>query len=158
MILIRPVNVEDSRTVSQLSQQAFYPLRAVYRPKSSAVADAAQPVVPTERLVAEIDGTVTGSVRWSIVNDRVQLIGLASDPTFQRRGVARAIAKYAEEIGPARGCRALSLHTVKETGNAPIFERLGFRVIRDRPDEWSESPSGAPLTDVYMERPLRGEG
>ena len=45
----------------------------------------------------------------------------------------------------------MSVHTVKETGNVPVFKRLGFEVIFESADQMSESAIYEQFPDVYME-------
>ncbi len=48
--------------------------------------------------------------------------------------------------------RALSLYTIEQTGNVPIFERLGFRRMHEVPVGWAVSVCGEELREVYMEK------
>jgi ribosomal protein S18 acetylase RimI-like enzyme len=57
----------------------------------------------------------------------------------------------------AAGARCLSLYTVRETGNVGIFERLGFKVIKEEEDLYDESDRYSALTEVYMEKKLERE-
>lgn len=77
-------------------------------------------------------------------------------PDFQRQGIARRLLDYIAEIARQQGKRALSLNTVKQTGNVKIFSRLDFQVISESvADEGlGESLINEPLIDVYMERNL----
>lgn len=43
---------------------------------------------------------------------------------------------------------------VKETGNVSIFERLGFRTVRETEEDFFVSDVCDGLTNVYMERPV----
>lgn len=64
---------------------------------------------------------------------------------------------YLKEIAASRAMRALSLYTIRETGNVDIFERLGFSVIHEESATWALRPTGAgDLTDVYMELDVDG--
>ena len=46
-----------------------------------------------ERLVAEVDGQVVGTVCFGVFGDRLRVIGLAVLPELRRRGVARALVE-----------------------------------------------------------------
>jgi len=52
-------------------------------------------------------------------------------------------------------CRTLALYTVTKTGNVAIFNRLGFQVISEQPDEYSISADGEALREAYMEAKFR---
>ena len=74
------------------------------------------------------------------------MVGLFVHEHHRRRGVARALL---DALGPR-----LSLFTIRETGNVPIFERLGFAVVREELATEYVSDAHAQLHEVYMERPL----
>jgi ribosomal protein S18 acetylase RimI-like enzyme len=149
MFVIRIVVPEDEPAAKAVTETAFEPVRAIYKPKKPTAAEASQ-----IRLVAVRDGEIIGVVSCMPKPGRLHLMGLATHPAHQRRGVARALIDHAETIARAVGLPQLSLYTVKETGNVPVFVRLGFRIVSEQPDQWSESPDGRPLTEAYMERPV----
>ena len=152
-IEVREATPEDEEEVAAISSLATATLRETYRPKGGFRSDESAPLTSRTRLVAVMDERVVGTVRYAHEADRIHLIGLFVHPDFQRQGVARQIVAHLAVLGARRGARCLSLHAVKETGNAVIFERLGFRTVSERVDDSIESDSFAQLTDVYMERP-----
>lgn len=101
---------------------------------------------------------IAGTLQYEFIDDRVHVRGLAVHPELRRRGVARRLVEYVAERGAGAGCRAVSLFTIRETGNAEIFQRLGFRIIRESEDSTAELVRGGRPTELYMERPLRTEG
>ena len=58
------------------------------------------------------------------------------------------------EIAVDLGVSQLLIHTVRQTGNAPIVEKLGFEVVSEPEDEYSESATHDTLTDVEMRSDL----
>jgi len=68
--------------------------------------------------------------------------------------VLRALVEYLGNLARTEGLRALSLYTVKQTGNVPVFERLGFHSVREEPAKWAVSDCNGELTDVFMEKPV----
>ena len=46
---------------------------------------------------------------------------------------------------------------IRETGNVPIFERMGFQTVQENDENCFESDVHDVLADVYMERLLSGE-
>jgi hypothetical protein len=44
--------------------------------------------------------------------------------------------------------------TIKETGNVPIFESLGFKLVAENTDDLCEGINGGKVVDVEMERRL----
>jgi N-acetylglutamate synthase-like GNAT family acetyltransferase len=149
VIVARAATENDIIAASSLAERVFAELRRFYRPKSTAsVADSANCVV------AEIDDRVVGTVLFAIESDRLHLWGLAVDSGFRRKGVARALLANLGDTALAAGLRALSLHTIQQTGNVVVFERLGFHVVRNEPAPWALSPSCESLIEVRMEKPL----
>ena len=49
----------------------------------------------------------------------------------------------------------MALHTVRETGNVAIFERLGFVVESEEPAALFESDKFPELSEVVMVKELR---
>jgi ribosomal protein S18 acetylase RimI-like enzyme len=149
---IRMATPADADAARRVEEEAFATLRSVYRPNAAARANLFAIAPALERLVAEVDGRIVGTVRFGIFGDRLRVIGLAVLPTFRPRGVARALVEELARVAKLRVCRALALYTVTKTGNVSVFERLGFRVVSEQPDSYSVSPDGGALTEAYMER------
>jgi GNAT superfamily N-acetyltransferase len=106
-------------------------------------------------LVAEVAGRIVGTLRWRTLADRFHLIGPLVDPAFRQRGIGRALVEaLADRARRTEGVARLSLWTVTETGNVPIFERLGFRTVEVGPAADLESVDGSDLTETRMERPV----
>jgi GNAT superfamily N-acetyltransferase len=105
-----------------------------------------------KRLVAEEQGQIVGTVRYMAEGVDLRLIGLGVRPSFQRKGIARALVEHLERIADAEGARRLSLQVVRETGNVEVFEGMAFHVVAEWPARYSVSVDGRPLTEVRMER------
>ena len=154
MIVVRVARVSDTDTAHQVSDAAFGRVREIYRPSPEMIVEAAKLESALIRLVA-IDGDcMVGTVRYRIDGDRLRLLGLAVSPACQRRGIARALVEHLAVIASEHRCVALALYTVKQTGNVPVFHRLGFLDMWERPDAFSISMGVTDLTEVYMERAL----
>lgn len=149
---VRVATPTDAEAVSEISALAITLLRKTYRPTQAALVSQSTCPPPYTRLVILLHDRVVGTVRYTLEADRIHLIGLFVHPQFQQQGIARQLIQALTEIGQQRNVRCLSLHTVKETGNADIFEKLGFATIREQADQQSESDLYAQLTDVYMEK------
>lgn len=144
----------DEREVAEVDRLATADLRTVYRP--TAEAQRARSVMDThlQRLVAVLDGRVVGTVQYHVVGERLSFLALGVHPAFRRRGVARALVQQLERIGSDSGCSAVTLYTVRETGNVSIFERMGFRVESEEPTRLFESRSHRTLSEVMMRKTL----
>lgn len=152
MIVVRQARPADAEDVQRVFDAAFEPVRKIYRPSTEMIAHAQS--LELERLVATDDERIVGTVRFRVDSERVGVIGLAVEPSRQRRGVARAIVEALREIAIERGCRELGLFTIRQTGNVEVFRRLGFAVMWERPETWSTSTCGEDLVEVYMLRPV----
>jgi predicted N-acetyltransferase YhbS len=148
-ITVRFANADDAAEVGDV---AFATVRSVYRPTQEAVARHAARMNEGTRLVAEIDGRIVGTVRFDLHERCVDLVGLAVRPEFRRRGVARQMIERIVAHAPSLDCDVITSYTIRETGNVPLFERLGFRVVSEEIATWCESDRFAELHDVKMER------
>jgi ribosomal protein S18 acetylase RimI-like enzyme len=154
MIVVRSAHSGDGEAAQRVFDAAFASVRRIYRPNPEMIAQVETVVPPLERLVAEHDGELVGTVRFRVDGDRLRMIGLSVAPASQRRGIARALVERLSEIAIERSCQALALFTIKQTGNVAVFERLGFEVVSEEPDTWSISVDGSELTEAYLERPV----
>jgi predicted N-acetyltransferase YhbS len=150
--VIRVATKEDEAVAQRIADEAFATVRSVYRPSPKAAANLAAISPELERLVAEDGERIVGTVRFHVLDGRLRVLALAVLPQCRRRGVARALVNRLMVVAKDRECSALTLYTVSETGNVPIFERLGFKLICAQPDTHSISTSGEPLNEAYMER------
>lgn len=151
--MIRDASSADQPPLDELTRLAFEELRRIYRPSQGAVSAKAALDASLARIVAVDErDDIVGTVQYRIEVSRLHLLGLAVDPTHRRLGVARRLVDHLVETACRRSLEVVSLYTVKETGNPAVFERLGFRTIREQPDAWCIGVDGQPVTEVYMER------
>lgn len=149
MLLIRPATAEDLAAAEEIAARAAAEMRHIYRPH----ADFVIPVrAGSVQLVAELEGSIVGTVTYAATEDRLHLRRLAVDVAFRRQGVTRAMVEHAVEVTRELNLRALSLYTIEQTGNVQIFERLGFRRIDTVSVDWAESMCGEELSEVFMEK------
>ena len=146
---VRPALPDDAGAIARVDDSGTRALRAVYQPTPAAIAGARALRAGCETLVAELGGEVVGVVRLRADGDTLQLFGLFVDEAHRRRGVARALVAAACERAYAR----IALHTIAETGNVPIFERLGFVTVAVQPAD--DVIGDGPRTDVALELELR---
>ena len=128
-------------------------LRQVYAPVSEAPCQLANEGMQIARLVGCVDGHVVGTLRYWISGDRLHVLGLGVHESYRRQGVTRAMIEHLAGLARAQGLARLSLYTIRQTSNVPIFERLGFRIVSEEPATLLVSPTHEPLSEVYMERP-----
>lgn len=151
-ITIRKATADDADDVATVFDVAFAPLRAIYRPTSEIAARQAERAKEGARLVAEVEGQVVATVQYDSHKDHVHVIGLAVHPDFQRMGIARRMIDWIVEQAPTLGHTLVVLNTIKETGNVPVFEKLGFRVFYEAVATSFVSEEYPELHEVKMER------
>ncbi|QDT29532.1 GNAT family N-acetyltransferase [Gimesia panareensis] len=151
-IHIRDARSDDAERVAVISEAAFAPLRSIYRPTGATIARQAERAQTGTRLVAEIDGEIAATVQYDQHSDHLHLIGLAVHPDYQRRGIAGCLLEEICQRAILLAQPAVVLVTIKETGNVPLFEKLGFRVTHEEVATWCVSETYPLLHDVKMER------
>ncbi len=68
--------------------------------------------------------------------------------------MATALLQRLEEVAAESGCHAVVLHTVLETGNVTIFERMGFVIESRQLTDLFESDASSTLSEVTMRKDL----
>lgn len=149
---VREVKPEDEPEVAEVERLATASLREVYRPTDLALKRRAAIVSKLRCLVALLDGRIVGVVQFHIDEDHLFFLGLGVHPRFQRRGVAGALVGQLETIGRDCGCAAVILHTVRQTGNVSVFQRLGFLVESEEPTTLFTSDHFLALSEVVMRK------
>tara|TARA_R110002073_G_scaffold308333_6_gene478250 strand:+ start:2199 stop:2675 length:477 start_codon:yes stop_codon:yes gene_type:complete len=151
-ITIRKATAEDAEAVATVFHAAFAPLRAIYRPNSQTVASQSLHPKDGTRLVTELDQQVVATVQFDSHEGYLHVIGLAVHPHFQQKGIARRLLNWIASHARSTARTAIALETIKETGNVPVFAKLGFRITRERVTNRFESDIYPELHEVKMKR------
>jgi ribosomal protein S18 acetylase RimI-like enzyme len=154
MVSVRHATQEDNEAVAKVEASAVATLRETYRPKAGGATKLDRIPSGMRRLVALLEGDIVGTTRYWVDGDALRIVGLGVHSQSRGKGVASALVGYLATIGRALGAKRLVLHTVKQTGNVPIFQRLGFQVVAETDDQYSDSDKHATLVDVEMQKPL----
>ena len=155
---VRELRPTDTHRAAEIDRLCVDDLRKIYRPTEAARRHRSNVASELRGLVAEIDGRAVGVVRYRIAAGRLSFLGLGVHPAARRRGVATALIQRLEHLARDCGCTAVSLHTVRETGNVAIFERFGFVVESEKPTDLFVSETFPTLSEVAMSKrivPLR---
>lgn len=150
LITVRDELEEDAESVRLVDADAVATLRQTYRPNQKGLANKNRLSRDLKRLVAIAEGRLVGTLQFYLDGEGLHVIGLGVSPEFRRQGVARALLSELVERARSLRIARVMLNTVKETGNVPIFMRLGFRVTSEEPDDFSESDQFAVLTNVEL--------
>lgn len=147
-VSVRPSVPSDAKGIEAVVASGIETLRQIYRPTPEALARRTRlPALP--RIVAEQAGNIVGTAEYALGSERVHVMGLFVLASHRRGGVARALI---DALAALARPLPLSLDTIRETGNVPIFERLGFVVVREGPARDFVSERFSELVDVYLER------
>ena len=126
-------------------------LRKFYQPSEAAHANRKAISEKLIRLVAVVDSRVVGTVQYYPSGDALRLVGLAVLEEYRCCGIARALVNHVLCLARRLSLVCLRVSTVKETGNVPIFQKLGFGVIRETRDGFCVTPDGSSVVDVELE-------
>jgi predicted N-acetyltransferase YhbS len=151
-ISIRAAAPDDQPAIDDITRIAFDEHRRIYQPSASALSNK---LLDLHRIVAANERAILGTVAYRIDSPRLHLIALAVHPAHRRLGVARQLVDHLAQLASRLHLEALSLFTVKETGNPAYFEKLRFRSIREQTDGFLIGIDGQHVTEVYMERAIR---
>jgi len=156
-IRVRVAAPADRESARAVSHAAFQSLRAVYRPTGDAVKRQAARTEEGVRWIAERAGVIVGTAQAAEHRDHIHIMGLAVHPDHQRQGIARRLVERLADEASGLGFSVIALDTIRETGNIPLFERLGFSTVSESKAVWCASETDNTLHDVRMERKV-GEG
>jgi len=82
-------------------------------------------------LVAELRGELAGALAYRLVPDALHIVALATEPMWQRSGVATHLAGEAEFIAERHGVRRLVTSTTNDNLPALYFyQRRGWTITR----------------------------
>jgi aminoglycoside 6'-N-acetyltransferase I len=138
---IRPARSSDIEAVTQLCT-ALWPDEQPFEHAThvaSVVSGAAPSTLPLEFIVAEIEGQVVGFIEVGLRShadgcDTRQPVGFVEGwyvrPSYQRRGIGRALVGAAEEWARTHGAREIASDTwIDNIGSQRAHEALGFEVV-----------------------------
>lgn len=105
-------------------------------------------------LVAEQNGTLCGYIMAWIVVDQLHVLNIATDPDYQRQGVATALLQEAVRLGRPRGTVEVTLEVRASNHSARAFYlRHGFDEVGLRPGYYQDNGEDA----IVMTAPCEPE-
>jgi N-acetylglutamate synthase-like GNAT family acetyltransferase len=149
--VVREVCEGDEAARREVVDAATRELRSTYRPRENR--DSCGEVLNSV-LVALKEQGVVGTAEYIRKDHHIYVQGVAVHPEYRVRGVCRALLRRIEEIAKSEGFRLLALCAIEETGNVEIFKNLGFKAVKRVTAPNHISPSGAPVTQVDMEKEI----
>jgi len=152
LISVRQAAANEVTHVKVIREQAFASVRHIYRPLAGKSNAHTQDVEDRIDMIASVNGTDVGVIGLYREISILRLTGLAVLKDFRKHGVASQLVFHAHETARERGLDSLGLFTIAETGNVPIFRRLGFCLTQERVADWCISSAFDVLHEVEMRR------
>jgi ribosomal protein S18 acetylase RimI-like enzyme len=128
-VVVRRAQIGDLRRIEAIVQRAYsvYIDRVGRRP-APMNDDYREKIAADEVYVAEADGLVVGIVVLITARDHLLVENVAVDPSFQGRGIGRALMALAEAHAEEHGLDELRLYTnAAMTENLTLYPALGYR-------------------------------
>jgi predicted N-acetyltransferase YhbS len=161
-VIVRTAREDEREAIRALTVRAYAEYAGVMTPDGwsgleQAVTNALASNEPVERIVAEDDGAIVGSVLLypaasSAYGDTIAAVNapevrlLSVAPAGRGRGVARALMDDCVRRARTAGATELGIHTSHSMGVAKrMYERMGFV----RAPERDFRPPGAELVEGY---------
>jgi len=158
-IEIRLAKPGDEHSVERLIKEAFEPFREQYTPGGFADTTASADVIRERIENAKIWIAFAGEEPVGTVTalpdegGGVYIRSMAVKPSAQGRGVGQRLLDALEQDARDRGETRLHLYTTFVLpGAQPLYEKNGFRVVRETaPEEWHD------MGGVEMQKTLRSK-
>lgn len=143
-MIIRRCTIEDIDEVYKIEQESFSdPMK-----KETMARD-------TERdsyyCYGLFDGVLKAFISFERVLDEGQIISVATNPEYRRRGYAKKLFDEVKKLAKATETELFTLEV--RSDNAPalaLYESLGFKEVGRRKNYYSNPPSDAILMDLHL--------
>ena len=146
-VSVRPAEPGDAAAISRVLAEAFGAYRENYTPEAfDAVTPNADKIMTRfaegPQWVAEIDGSVVGTVSLKTEPEGLYVRSMAVLPELQGKGVGHVLLKAVNEFADASDHDRIFLHTTYFVpGAGEMYAKNGFRWVRDTTaEEWYGVP------------------
>jgi predicted N-acetyltransferase YhbS len=139
MLHIRVASEQDFSLILEIQRQAFAEYEGTYKTSgwtTETMEDLQRDAGEKKILVAEWDGTMAGSVRFWTVGGVCVIRLLSVSPTFQRRGIGKALIQ-AVEVCVTDAHKLYVCTMLRTTRNVTMFLTLGYRPESLLPDHYN---------------------
>jgi len=162
-LIVRDARLDERSAIRDLTLTAYAEYARIMQPSAwaglkQAITDALDGTEPTERIVAERNGKLMGSVllyppaadAYGDLTERahwpeVRLLSVA--PEARGQGIGRALLEECVRRARQSGASLLGLHTSESMKVAlKLYERMGFV----RAPEYDFQPEGAELVQAFL--------
>jgi len=150
-ITIRECSHSELTEALVVLKLAFDTVRSIYHPTGKIAKGQADRAREGTRLIALINQQIAGTVQLANHQNHAHVIGLAVHPAFRQQGIARQLIQHSLQYAREWNHDTIVLETIKETGNIPLFEKLGFQVSHERITDDFASKQFERLHEVRME-------
>ena len=139
MLHVRVDSESDFSSILEIQRQAFAEYEGTYKTSgwtTETMEDLQRDAREKKILVAEWDGSMAGSVRFWTVGGVCVIRLLSVSPTFQRRGIGKALIQAVEtRVTEAHKLYACTM--LRTTRNVTLFLNLGYRPESLLPDHYN---------------------
>jgi ribosomal-protein-alanine N-acetyltransferase len=147
---IEPATTADAGAIAKLHAQGFH--RGW--PREEFAAYLADPEATPAYVVCDKWHRVVGFAMLRLVADEAELITIAVDPKWRRKGLAAALLRAAFDDLLMSRARKMFLEVAADNASAlALYRRHGFAEIGRR-DGYYPRPDGKPATALVMSRDL----
>lgn len=142
---IRKMTAADVFVVADLEKRAFTMPWSVEAFKSALMSQ------PQRFVIAEENGEVVGYAGMMFVVDEGQLLNIAVEPDYRRRGIARSLINELIAYGTEHGATLYTLEVREHNTPArKLYASMGFREVGVRKDYYGEPVEDAILMDLDL--------
>lgn len=150
LIQVRPARSADRVALNALRDEVTSVLRRIYLPVKGGAPH--RRIMPRfDVLVAWVSGELAGTLEYTLAHETLYLQGLGVSDRFRGQGVARALVNHVADIARRYPLSHMELCTIRETGNVPVFEKMGFAVCDERPSTQFVGATGQSVSEVIMQ-------
>ena len=145
---LRPATAADAEAVARLVDDAYgHWVERIGMVPGPMTEDYADVIAKRRVMVAEHDGRIVGVVVFGAADEGFAILNVAVDPSFQGKGLGRALMEHAESAALRDGFDSVYLYThEKATENIALYARVGYVEYERR--------SMGDFALVFMRKPL----
>ena len=154
-VTIRKAESRDTEAITCVINAAFRAAESFFIERDRTSTLKIQAMAATGSfLVAEAAGDVAACVYLEIKGERAYFGLLATDPVYQRRGLAGMLISAAESYGREHGCKFMDIRVVNLRSELPgLYRKLGYAETGTEPFPPDANPK-LPCHFIVMSKPL----
>jgi ribosomal protein S18 acetylase RimI-like enzyme len=146
--------VDDAPVVHRIMQESFAEYAGRLQPPTGSLAETVEDVAAFLRrggaVIAWLGSTPVGAARFEQTDDWLYVGRVSVLPAYRRRGLARAMMRYIEDMAASQGLSSIQVGVrMSLPSNLALYRELGYELTEIRPH-----PKG-PDRIGWLKKPLR---